>query len=76
MENHAMKIDCYLSVDCPSEEALRRNIGEALKLEKANVSVSFHHIGNEEALSLGITGSPTVFVNGREIQPQGKASFS
>jgi hypothetical protein len=37
-----MKIDCYLSHGCGSEEALRENITQALVIEKVKAEVNFN----------------------------------
>lgn len=71
-----MKIDCYLSPECPSEEALRENIKRALAIEKVEVQLNLHRIDDERARALGITGSPSVFINGKELQPQATIGFS
>ncbi len=71
-----MKIDCYLSPECGSEEALRANITRALALEKVDATVNFHRIDDEKAVALGLSGSPSVFINGKELQPQGLVGFS
>jgi hypothetical protein len=69
-------IDCYLSQGCQSEEALKMNIASALEKEPIKAEVNFHRINNDEALSLGLSGSPSVFINGKELQPLGSAGFS
>ena len=71
-----MKIDCYLSQGCGSEETLRENITQPLAIEKVKAEVTFHTIGDEKAIALGLSGSPSVFVDGKEIQPQGTVGFS
>jgi hypothetical protein len=71
-----MKIDCYLSPECASEEALRENITRALAIEKIEAELSIHRIDDERAMALGISGSPSVFINGKELQPQGLVGFS
>jgi hypothetical protein len=71
-----MKIDCYLSRGCGSEEALRENITRALAIEKVETEVTFHRIDDEKAVALGLSGSPSVFVNEKELQPQGEVGFS
>jgi protein-disulfide isomerase len=71
-----MRIDCYLSPECASEEALRENITRALATEKVEAELNFHRIDDKKALALGITGSPSVFINGKELQPQGVVGFS
>jgi hypothetical protein len=71
-----MKIDCYLSPECGAEEALRKNITHALAIERVEAQVNFHRIDDEKAIALGLSGSPSVFINGRELQPQGSIGFS
>jgi hypothetical protein len=71
-----VKIDCYLSPECGSETALNENIGRALTIEKVEAELSFHRIDDTKAITLGVTGSPSVFINGKELQPQGFVGFS
>jgi len=71
-----MKIDCYLSPGCGSEKTLRENITKALIIEKKDAEVNFYRIDNEKAIALGLSGSPSVFINDKELQPQGTVGFS
>ncbi len=71
-----MKIECYLSPGCGSEEALRENIVQALEKEGVKAEVFFHRIDDAAAADLKLTGSPSVFINGKELQPRGVAGFS
>ena len=71
-----MKIDCYISRGCGSEEALKENIARALDAEKIHAEVGFHRISNEKASALKLSGSPSIFIDGEELQPQGVAGFS
>jgi hypothetical protein len=71
-----MKINCYLSPECASEEALRQNTTAALAIEKIEAELSIHRIDDIKAMALGVTGSPSVFINGKELQPQGLVGFS
>jgi len=71
-----LTIDCYLSQGCQSEEALKINISTALEREGIKADVNFHRINDDEASSLGLSGSPSVFINGKELQPLGTAGFS
>ncbi len=73
-----LRIVCYLSRTCGSEEQLRENIQRALKLiserppEGAQVQepeVIFRRLSTEEAERLGLKGSPTIFINDKEFQP-------
>ena len=71
-----MKIECYLSPECASEAPLRENIGRALAIEEVHAELIFKRIDDDTAVSLGLSGSPTVFINGKELQPQGNVGFS
>jgi hypothetical protein len=71
-----MKIDCYVSLACGSEDALRKNISEALALEGAKAEVKFHRITDMEAEALGLKGSPSVLIDGDDIEPAGVEGFS
>jgi len=64
-----MKIDCYISTSCSSEEALKKNITEAVKLESVDADVSIHRIDETEAKRLKLMGSPSVYINGEDILP-------
>ena len=71
-----MKIDCYLSPRCSSEEDLRKNITFALLSEKVQAEVNFYRIDDDNAMSLGLKGSPSVFIDGKELQPLRTTGFS
>lgn len=71
-----MKIDCYMSLACGAEEALRKVIQEALALEGMDAEVAFRRIDEREALRLGLRGSPSVLINGQDVQPAGIEGFS
>jgi hypothetical protein len=62
-----MKIDCYISKTCSSEDALRKNVFDAINLEGIDASVNIYRITDEEARSLGLMGSPTVLIDGEDI---------
>jgi hypothetical protein len=71
-----MKIDCYISLGCGSEEAVKENITRALEAEKIPAEIGVHRISDEEAAELKLSGSPSIFIDGEELQPQGVAGFS
>ncbi len=71
-----MIINCYLSHSCSSGDELKKNIALALKNEGVEANVTYHTIGYSQALSLGISGSPAVFINGKELQPLDAAGYS
>ena len=71
-----MKIDCYLSIGCASENPLRENIIQALNLEAIDAQLVFHRITDSEAEELGLKGSPSVLIDGQDIQPVNMQGFS
>jgi len=71
-----MKFDCYLSLGCASETALRKNLNRALELEDVKAQVNFRRITEIEAAELGLKGSPSVLMNGSDIQPVDVQGFS
>jgi len=71
-----LTIDCYLSQGCQSQEALKMNIATALERDGIKADVNFFRINDAEASSLGLSGSPSVFINGKELQPSGTVGFS
>lgn len=70
-----IRIDCYISQGCSSEEALRENIKKALDLEGIEAEVNYHIITDEDAVKMGLKGSPSVLINGEELQPAGVMGF-
>jgi hypothetical protein len=71
-----MIIDCYLSAGCASQEALRKNIEISLALEKVEGSLNIFRIDDLRAEELGLSGSPSIFINGNELQPQNGLGFT
>ncbi len=76
MNKERLKIDCYFSSNCPTEEALKTNIILAIEKENKQADLKFHRITQEEAISLKVSGSPSIFINGKELQPLGNAGFN
>ena len=71
-----MRIDCYLSLTCGAEEGLRENISRALDLEGLQAEVQFSRVTDKQAETLGLCGSPSVFIDGKDIQPADVTGFS
>ena len=71
-----MRIDCYMSLTCGAEEGLRVNISQALDLEGSQAEVQFYGINDMQAATLGLRGSPSVLIDGKDIQPADVAGFS
>ena len=66
-----MKIECYMSSGCGPEQAARRNIEAALNLEGASAETVFSRITEDEAMALGLRGSPSVLIDGKEYRAAG-----
>ena len=62
-----MKIDCYLSENCGSYHQLRENIDRTLAEADLRAAVEYHTIQYDDAVAQGIKGSPSIWVNGRDI---------
>jgi len=71
-----IKIECYLSLKCGAEAALRENIAMALLKEGVEGDVKFQRLSDVEACLKGLKGSPAIFVNGRELQPREVMGFT
>jgi hypothetical protein len=65
-----------MSFGCSSEEDLRDNISKALTLERIKAKVNFYHITDDEADIKGLKGSPSVLIDGVDIQPADIIGFS
>ena len=71
-----MKIDCYLSPGCAAEPGLRENLDLALSKAKVEARVTFYRIEDEEAVARGLSGSPSIFINKKVLQPQQSIGFA
>ncbi len=70
-----MKIECYISAGCGSEPELRENLQRAGGEEAPDAEVTFRRITDAEAESMGLRGSPSVLINGRDISPAEMTGF-
>lgn len=71
-----MKIECYLSLGCGAEQILRENIYQALAYESVDAEVTFYRVSDIEAEKLGLKGSPSIIIDGNDIQPVNIQGFS
>lgn len=71
-----IKIECYLSLKCGAEPALRENIAKALAKEGVEADVKFYRLSDVEACLKGLKGSPAIFINGREVEPGEMTGFT
>jgi len=66
-----MKIECFMSEGCGSYHQLRENIDKALSEQGVQADVSYHTVSYDEAMQLGIKGSPTIRINGKDFDEGG-----
>ncbi len=71
-----MKIECYISQGCTSFEQLKANMEQALKQGGIDAETYYHRISDEKAMEMGLTGSPTILVNGSDVFPGGTPGFA
>jgi hypothetical protein len=64
-----MKVECFFSPGCASKEKLQENIQQALREEGVDAEVSLREITQAEAERLRVGGSPTVWVDGQDLEP-------
>ena len=68
--NQVMKIECFLAEGCGSKADLEKNIQKAIDEEGVAAEVLFHELSSEEAEQKGIGGSPTVWIDGQDLEPE------
>jgi hypothetical protein len=72
-----MKIDCYLSEHCGSYHELNERISASLKELGLAADVEFHTVCTaDDAAALGVPGSPTIRINGRDIVSGGSPGIT
>jgi hypothetical protein len=71
-----MIIDCYLSEYCGSHHELRENLTRALVALGRTADVRFHTVTYDEAVALGIKGSPFLRIDGRDIETEGSPGLA
>lgn len=71
-----LKIEVYMNMSCTSESQLRDNISRALELEGVTAEVTYQRLTDEEARKLDLRGSPTIRINGEEVQPLPQGGFT
>jgi len=62
-----MKIDCYLAESCVSYHELRENLTRAMKELALASEVAYHTVSYDDAARMGIKGSPSILLNGRDL---------
>jgi hypothetical protein len=71
-----LKIDVYLSKVCSSFDQLRENIDLALAETGVQSQVDYHRVDFDEAVKLGVRGSPSVWINGKDAFEENAVGFS
>jgi len=73
----SLTIDVYFSENCGSYHELRENLDRALAELTVAADVRYHTVYYDDAVSLGIHGSPSVRINGRDaFESDGAAGVS
>ena len=61
-----MKIDIYIAETCGSYHELRENMDLAIAEMDVKPDVTYHTIYYDDAVSLNIKGSPSIWINGKD----------
>jgi hypothetical protein len=61
-----LKIDIYMSEGCGSYHQLRENLDRAIAELQAPAETVYHTVSYDEAISKGIKGSPSIWINGKD----------
>jgi hypothetical protein len=61
-----MKIDIFMSEFCGSRQELRVNLKQALADLSVKADVRWHTVTYDEAVRRGITGTPSLWINGKD----------
>lgn len=64
-----MKIDIYMAEICGSYYDVREVVDQALRGLRLSADVAYHTIYYDDAVSKGITGSPSVWIDGKDAFP-------
>ena len=65
-----MKIECFFTEGCGSKKQLMQHTEQALREERIDAEVLSRQVSQEEAKQMGIGGSPTVWVDGRDLEEE------
>ncbi len=71
-----MKIECFMLENCGSYHQLRKSIDRALAELNMTADVSYTAVSYEEAVSRGMKGSPTIRINGKDIDDGGSPGIT
>ena len=69
-----MTVELLYWEGCPSHDEARELLEEVLRERGLDTDVEIRHVATrEEAVELGFPGSPTIRIDGRDIDPAGAA---
>ncbi len=69
-----MTVELLYWEGCPSHDEARELLEEVLRERGLDADVEIRHVATrEEAVELGFPGSPTIRIDGRDIDPAGAA---
>lgn len=70
-----MKIECYILQSFSCLDQLKQDVEQALKVGRFNAEIYYRRIRDEEAMEIGLTGSPTVLLNGYDLDSDAAPGF-
>ena len=68
-----LKIDIYLSEICGSYHQLREHLDRVLVELHISAEVTYHTVHYDEAVNLGVEGSPSIWINGKDAFESGSS---
>jgi hypothetical protein len=72
-----MNVDLLYVTGCPHVELARERLSEAVRRAGVDAKIREREISDEaEAVALGMCGSPTILVNGADVDAGGEATGS
>ncbi len=70
--SESLAVEFLFYADCPSHETALARLREALRLEAAPAALAVREVRtDEEAQEAQFPGSPTIRINGEDLQPRG-----
>jgi predicted thioredoxin/glutaredoxin len=68
-----LRIDVYLSEGCGSYYELREILDRSVAMAGIQAKIVYHTIYYDDAVSLSIKGSPTIWINGKDAFAGGRS---
>jgi hypothetical protein len=69
----SLKITIYTSAFCGPYIELRENTAQALAELRLQAEVNYHTVSYDDAIRRGIKGTPSIWINGKDVFESGLA---